>query len=220
MNMEWLRLDRKRQSGFSASSTAEEVTLGIDGNGLTAIVTGSSSGIGTETARVLALRGVHVILGVRNPSSGNDVKEMILKEVPTAAVDVMELDLSSMASVKKFVANFNSMNLPLDILINNAGVGMSSFNLSEDGIEMDFATNHIGHFLLTNLLLENMKATALKTKLEGRIVIVASEAYRFSYRQGIRFDKINEESGYNSIASYGQSKLANILHAQELSRRL
>ncbi|KAH0462983.1 hypothetical protein IEQ34_007565 [Dendrobium chrysotoxum] len=218
--MGWLTLGSKGQSGFSASSTAEDVTQGIDGSGRTVVVTGASSGIGTETARVLALRGVHVILGVRNVSAGNNVKEMILKEIPTAKVDVLELDLSSMASVRKFVADFNSLNLPLNILINNAGVGMSSFMLSQDGIEMNFATNHIGHFLLTNLLLENMKATASKSGMEGRIVIVASVAYRLSYREGIRFDKINEKSGYNSFAAYGQSKLANIFHAQELSDRL
>ncbi|XP_020694864.2 short-chain dehydrogenase TIC 32, chloroplastic-like [Dendrobium catenatum] len=125
-----------------------------------------------------------------------------------------------MASVRKFAADFNSLNLPLNILINNAGVAMPSFMLSQDGIEMNFATNHIGHFLLTNLLLENMKATASKSGLEGRIVIVSSAAYRISYREGIRFDRINEKSGYNGFAAYGQSKLANIFHAQELSDRL
>ncbi|KAI0513795.1 hypothetical protein KFK09_009825 [Dendrobium nobile] len=218
--MGWLTLGSKGQSGFSASSTAEDVTQGIDGSGRTAVITGASSGIGTETARVLALRGVHVILGVRNVSAGNNVKEIILKEIPTAKVDVLELDLNSMASVKKFAADFNSLNLPLNILINNAGVAMSSFMLSQDGIEMNFATNHIGHFLLTNLLLENMKATASKSGLEGRIVIVSSAAYRISYREGIRFDKINEKSGYFGFAAYGQSKLANIFHAQELSDRL
>ncbi|PKA48049.1 Short-chain dehydrogenase TIC 32, chloroplastic [Apostasia shenzhenica] len=218
--MGWLTLGWKGPSGFSASSTAEFVTEGIDGSGLTAIVTGASNGIGTETSRVLAMRGVHVILGVRNVSAGNNVKEMIVKENPTAKVDVLELDLSSLASVRKFAADFNSMDLPLNILINNAGVVMPTLMLSQDGVEMSFATNHIGHFLLTNLLLENMRNTASESGIEGRIVIVASEGYKLSYREGIRFDKINEESGYYCFCAYGQSKLANILHAQELSDRL
>ncbi|KAI9075146.1 hypothetical protein K1719_042877 [Acacia pycnantha] len=94
------------------------------------------------------------------------------------------------------------------------------FTLSQDNIELQFATNHLGHFLLTNLLLETMKKTVHDCKQEGRIVILSSEAHRFAYNEGIRFDKINDESGYNSYFAYGQSKLANILHAKELSRRL
>ncbi|KAI8569605.1 hypothetical protein RHMOL_Rhmol02G0290700 [Rhododendron molle] len=108
---------RKSPSGFSASSTAEEVTQGIDGTGLTAIVTGASSGIGTETTRVLALRGVHVVMAVRNTNAGGKVREAILKENPSATIDVMELDLSSMASVRKFASEYTSSGLPLNILI-------------------------------------------------------------------------------------------------------
>ncbi|XP_073011618.1 short-chain dehydrogenase TIC 32, chloroplastic-like [Typha latifolia] len=210
---------RKGPSGFSWYSTAEEVTEGIDGAGLTAIVTGASSGIGAETARVLALRGVHVIMAVRNLSSGASVKEAILKEVPNAKIDVMELDLTSMASVRKFASDFKSRDLPLNILINNAGVMATPFLLSHDGIELQFATNYVGHFLLTDLLLENMKNTSRESKVEGRIVNVSSEGHKFAYKEGVRFDKINEQSGYNSIGAYGQSKLSNILHANELSRR-
>ncbi|GFY84178.1 NAD(P)-binding Rossmann-fold superfamily protein [Actinidia rufa] len=190
----WL-FGRKGASGFSYSSTAEEVTQGIDGSGLTAIVTGASSGIGTETARVLALRGAHVIMGVRNMAAGKEVKEAIVKEIPAAKIDAMELDLSSMASVRKFAAVFSSSHLPLNLLI-------------------------AGHFLLTSLLLDTMKKTSRKTKKEGRIVNVSSEAHRFPYREGIRFDKINDQAGYSSLAAYGQSKLANVLHANELARRL
>ncbi|KAK4571553.1 hypothetical protein RGQ29_030114 [Quercus rubra] len=215
----WL-FNRKGPSGFSASTTAEEVTEGIDGTGLTAIVTGGSSGIGTETARVLALRGVHVVMGVRNMTAGREVKEAMVKGNPTAKIDAMELDLSSMASVRKFAEEFNSSGLPLSILINNAGVMATPFMLSKDNIELQFATNHLGHFLLTNLLLEKMKKTALESGREGRIVNVSSRRHQFSYREGIRFDKINYPSGYNGLSAYGQSKLANILHANELSRRL
>ncbi|XP_015888606.1 short-chain dehydrogenase TIC 32, chloroplastic [Ziziphus jujuba] len=210
---------RKGPSGFSSTSTAEEVTEGIDGSGLTAIITGASSGIGSETTRVLALRGVHVIMGVRNMAAGEHVKEAIVKEIPTARLDAMELDLSSLSSVEKFASNFNSSGRPLNILINNAGVMATPFMLSKDNIELQFATNHLGHFLLTNLLLDTMKKTAKKSRKEGRIVNVSSIAHRFIYREGIRFDKINDQSGYSSMAAYGQSKLANILHANELARQ-
>ncbi|KAK8560193.1 hypothetical protein V6N12_012995 [Hibiscus sabdariffa] len=159
----------KGPSGFSSSSTAEEVTQGIDGTGLTAIVTGASSGIRMETTRVLALRGVHVIMAVRN-------------------VD--------------------------------AGIMATPFMLSQDNIEMQFATNHLGHFLLTDLLLETMKNTARESNTEGRVVNLSSEGHRFASSEGIRFDKINDESGYNAWSAYGQSKLANILHVKELARRL
>nr|URX65640.1 putative short-chain dehydrogenase [Euphorbia peplus] len=212
--------DRKGPSGFSARSTAEQVTHGIDATGLTAIITGASSGIGVETARVFALRGVHVVMAVRNVETGKEVREAILKEIPSAKVEVMHLDLSSMASVRKFVSEYISSGLPLNLLINNAGVMAPPFMLSEDNIELQFATNHIGHFLLTDLLLETMKNTARESNQEGRIVNVSSGGHIFAYREGIRFDKINDQSAYSSIPAYGQSKLANILHANELARRL
>ncbi|KAL5744654.1 hypothetical protein ACOSQ2_027770 [Xanthoceras sorbifolium] len=210
----------KGASGFSASSTAEEVTQGIDGTGLTAIVTGASSGIGTETTRVLALRGVHVVMAVRNMVAGSEVKEAIVKENPSAKVLAMELDLSSMASVRKFAVEYKSSGLPLNLLINNAGIMATPFMLSKDNIELQFATNHIGHFLLTNLLLETMKKTACESSKEGRIVNVSSRRHKFSYPEGIRFDKINDKMRYNCLSAYGQSKLANVLHANELARCL
>lgn len=211
---------RKGASGFSSSSTAEEVTHGIDGSGLTAIVTGASNGIGKETARVLALRGVNVVMAVRNMAAGRDVREEIVKEIPSAKVDAMELDLSSMVSVRKFASNFNSSGHALNILINNAGIMATPFILSKDNIELQFATNHIGHFLLTNLLLDNMKKTARKSSREGRIVNVSSEAHRWTYNEGIQFDKINDKSEYHGYKAYGQSKLANSLHSNELARQL
>ncbi|KAF1880535.1 hypothetical protein Lal_00011594 [Lupinus albus] len=216
--------NRKGVSGFSSTSTAQDVTHDIDATGLTAIVTGASSGIGAETARVLALRGAHVIMGVRNMTAANDVKESILKEIPSAKVDAIELDLSSMDSVKKFASEFNSSGLPLNILINNAGIMACPFALSKDNIELQLRRcpsdlNSAGHFLLTHLLLDNMKKTAHESKKQGRIVNVASEAHRFPYPEGIRFDKINDQPSYNSWRAYGQSKLANILHANELARR-
>ncbi|AEE84755.1 NAD(P)-binding Rossmann-fold superfamily protein [Arabidopsis thaliana] len=198
----------KGASGFSSRSTAEEVTHGVDGTGLTAIVTGASSGIGVETARVLSLRGVHVVMAVRNTDSGAKVKEDIVKQVPGAKLDVMELDLSSMQSVRKFASEYKSTGLPLNLLINNAGIMACPFMLSKDNIELQFATNH----------LDTMKSTSRESKREGRIVNLSSEAHRFSYPEGVRFDKINDKS--SSMRAYGQSKLCNVLHANELTKQL
>ncbi|KAL6642745.1 hypothetical protein ACP70R_020926 [Stipagrostis hirtigluma subsp. patula] len=211
---------RKGPSGFSGASTAEEVTAGVDGRGLVAVITGASSGIGLETARVLALRGVRVVMAVRNVSAGLAAKEGILAKIPDARVDVLKLDLSSMASVRRFASEFESLNLPLNILINNAGVMARDCTRSCDGLELHFATNHIGHFLLTNLLLENMKRASRDSGVEGRIVNVSSSGHVMTYPQGICFDRINDPSGFNSFIAYGQSKLANILHSNELSRIL
>lgn len=206
-------------SGFSARSTAEQVTQGIDGTGLTAIVTGASNGIGIETARVLALRGVHVIMGVRNVKAGNKVREDILKNIPNAKIDVMEIDLNSMASIRKFANEYISSGLPLNILVNNAGIMAPPFTLSKDNIEQQFAVNHLGPFLLTNLLLDTMKKTAATCQKEGRIINVSSELHRSGYKEGIRFDKINDESSYDGNTAYKQSKLCNLLHTNELARR-
>ncbi|KAJ0979469.1 hypothetical protein J5N97_014943 [Dioscorea zingiberensis] len=207
-------------SGFGSASTAEQVTEGIDASNLTAIVTGGASGIGAETARVLALRGAHVVIAARNMEAANETKKLILESNPAARIDLLKLDLSSLKSVRACANSFNAMNLPLNILINNAGVMFCPYQLSEDGIEMQFATNHLGHFLLTNLLLDKMKSTAKGTGVQGRIVNLSSIAHLHTYEEGIRFDRINEQDGYNDKKAYGQSKLANILHANELSRRL
>ncbi|KAM0069917.1 putative oxidoreductase [Helianthus debilis subsp. tardiflorus] len=210
----------KGKSGFSAKHTAEDVTEGIDGHGLTAIITGPTSGIGLETARVLALRGVHVVMAARNLEAASKCKETIIKGCPSATIDVMELDVSSLESVTKFANEYISKGLPLNILICNAGVMAPPFSLSKDGIESQFATNYLGHFHLTNLLLDTMKHTARSCGQEGRIVLVSSVVHRLTYKEGIMFDKLNDEKSYNSYYAYGQSKLANILHAKELARRL
>ncbi|XP_074576245.1 short-chain dehydrogenase TIC 32 B, chloroplastic-like [Curcuma longa] len=207
-------------SGFGSASTAEQVTDGIDASRLTVIITGGSSGIGAEAARVMALRGAHVIIGARNIEAANGVRQSILQSTPSARIEIIQIELSSLKSVRAFAEKFLAMDLPLNILINNAGVMYCPFQLSEDGIEMQFATNHVGHFLLTKLLLEKMKSTADRTGIEGRIVNLSSEAHMTTYTGGIRFDKINDKNSYNDKLAYGQSKLANILHANELARRL
>ncbi|KAK7279453.1 hypothetical protein RJT34_24506 [Clitoria ternatea] len=211
---------RPGPSGFGSASTAEQVTQGIVASHLTAIITGGASGIGLETARVLALRKAHVIIAARNMDSAKDAKQLILQESKSARVDIMKLDLCSVKSVRSFVDNFISLDLPLNILINNAGVMFCPFQKTEDGIEMQFGTNHLGHFLLTNLLLDKMKQTAKATGIEGRIINLSSIAHVYTYEEGIRFDYINDEIGYSDKRAYGQSKLANILHTNELSRRL
>ncbi|XP_042441701.1 pentatricopeptide repeat-containing protein At3g16610-like [Zingiber officinale] len=122
-------------------------------------------------------QGAHVIIGARNMEAANVVKENIQQSIPSAKVDVSELELSSQKSARAFADRFIERNLPLNVLINNAGVMNCPYKLSEDGIEMQFATNHLGHFLLTNLLLEKMKNIAKESRIEGRIMNLSSVAH-------------------------------------------
>ncbi|VAI03108.1 unnamed protein product [Triticum turgidum subsp. durum] len=204
---------RRGLSGFGSASTAEDIAAGIDASHLTAIVTGATNGIGKETARVLALRGANVIIPARTLESGMKVKESLAEEVPSSKLHVMEMDLSSLDSVRSFAGSFNSSHKHL-----NAGIMACPFQLSKDGIELQFTTNHLGHFLLTNLLLDKMKSTAKETGMQGRIVNLASTAHRRSDGKGFDLNKLNNESKYNAFSAYAHSKLANILHANELSR--
>ncbi|VAI34139.1 unnamed protein product [Triticum turgidum subsp. durum] len=190
---------RPGASGFGSASTAEQVTDGVDASNLTVVITGGPSGIGLETSRVFALRGAHVIIAARNTEAASEAKKSITEANQTARVDVLKLDLSSLKSVRAFAEQFNSMNLPLNILINNAGVMFCPFQLSEDGVEMQFATNHLGHFLLTNLLLDNMKATAESTGIEGRIVNLSSIAHEHTYPKVIQFDQLNDKKTYGFL---------------------
>ncbi|GJP67895.1 hypothetical protein CLOP_g24653 [Closterium sp. NIES-67] len=132
----------------------------------------------------------------------------------------MALDLASLKSVRAFAADYLRLNRPLHVLVNNAGVMLCPFMLTADGYENQFGTNHVGHFLLTNLLLPKLKETAQQEGTETRIVLVSSMGHKLAYPDAIRFDAINAKEGYDSIKAYGQSKLANILHARELARRL
>ncbi|XP_026658125.1 short-chain dehydrogenase TIC 32, chloroplastic-like isoform X2 [Phoenix dactylifera] len=196
---------RARSSGFGSSSTAEEVTEGIDASHLTAIVTGATNGIGKETARVLALRGAKVIILSRTMESGMKVKESLLEQNPDANLHVMEMDLSSLSSVDSFARSFDASNKHLNILINNAGIMACPFQLSRDGIELQFAANHL--------------ATAQETGIQGRIVNVSSIAHKGGDESWLDLDKLNDKSRYKAFGAYCNSKLANILHANELSRR-
>lgn len=210
-------------SGYGSKSTAEDVTENCrDLSHITAIITGATSGIGAETARVLAKRGARLVLPARSYKAAEDTRGRILAECPDAKVVVMSLDLSSLSSVRKFVREFESLHLPLNLLINNAGKFSHGHGISEEGIEMTFATNYLGHFLLTKLLVKKMVETAEETGIQGRIVNVSSSIHSwftgdiFSYLELITKNK----SEYDATRAYALSKLANVLHTKELAHKL
>ncbi|CAN0908879.1 Short-chain dehydrogenase TIC 32 A, chloroplastic [Linum grandiflorum] len=212
-------------SGYGSKSTAEEVTesIGADLRSLTAIITGATSGIGAETARVLAKRGVTVVMPARSMKAAEDTKARILSEFPDAAIIVMALDLSSLRSVRRFVSEFESLDLPLNLLINNAGKFAHQHAISEDGIEMSFATNYLGHFLLTNLLVEKMIKTAKETGVQGRIVNVSSAIHGWFAGDMLKYlEEISRQKcpHYDATRAYALSKLANVLHTKQLALRL
>ncbi|CDY10985.1 BnaA03g46440D [Brassica napus] len=209
-------------SGFGSKSTADEVTENCDLRSTTAIITGATSGIGAETARVLAKRGARLIFPARNVKAAEQAKGRIVSEFPETEIVVMELDLSSMSSVRSFVAGFESLHLPLNFLINNAGRLAHEHAISEDGIEMTFATNYLGHFLLTNLLLKKMIQTAEETGVQGRIVNVTSGIHGWFSGDLIEYlRQISQpKCQFDATRAYALSKLANVLHTKELSSRL
>jgi NAD(P)-dependent dehydrogenase (short-subunit alcohol dehydrogenase family) len=179
---------------FSASSIP-------DMTGKTVIVTGANSGIGRAAATALADHGARVVLAVRNTDKG----DAAASQMP-GTTEVRRLDLASLASVKEFGAGWDG---PIDILINNAGIMIPPLSQTADGFEMQFGTNHLGHFALTNLLLPD---------ITGRVVTVSSGAHRAGK---IDFDDLNwERKSYRAWRAYGQSKLANLLFTAELQRRL
>ncbi|KAF0695940.1 hypothetical protein As57867_013239, partial [Aphanomyces stellatus] len=180
-----------------------------------AIVTGASAGIGLITARELAKKGCHVILACRSRTKTDPVVEAIKAVAPGATVEFMELDLMRLKSVQAFTDAFKARQLPLHILVNNAGIMAPPFALSADGIESQFATNHIAHMALTQRLLPILEASA-----PSRVVVVSSMAHKWTASNGIDFDTINDAAAYAPWTWYGQSKLANILFARELSRQL
>jgi NAD(P)-dependent dehydrogenase (short-subunit alcohol dehydrogenase family) len=176
------------------------------------IVTGANTGLGYETALSLAQKGAKVIMACRNLSKANAAKARIEKEVLAADLEVMEIDLSSLQSVRAFVKAYLSKHDRLDVLINNAGVMMPPYTKTEDGFELQFEANYLGHFLLTGLLLD----TLLKTP-GSRIVSLSSIAHK---NGKINFDDLQSEKAYDASAAYGQSKLACLMFAYELQRRL
>ena len=184
-----------------------------DQNKRVAIVTGANSGLGYETSRALAEKGAIVIMACRNLQNGRAALDKIQSQHPNATLELMMLDVSSLDSVRQFVATFREKYDRLDMLINNAGVMMiPERRETVDGFEMQFGTNHLGHFALTGLLLDILLKTG-----DARIVSVSSVAHQ---RGRIDFDDLNAQKSYNPTSAYGQSKLANLLFTYELQRRL
>jgi len=184
-----------------------------DQKGKTIIVTGSSSGIGFEAARVLANKNGKVIIAVRNKEKGDKAIDRIKDQNADAKVKLMTLDLADLSSVSKFAEEFNKEYSQLDILINNAGVMMPPYGKTNDGFELQFGTNHLGHFALTGKLLQMLMSTA-----NSRVVNVSSIAH---HRGNIDFNDLNwGKRKYNPMASYGDSKIANLYFTYELRDRL
>lgn len=209
---------RKIGSGFGRESTAAEVIAGIDLTGRTAIVTGGYSGLGLETVRALASAGAAVVVPARRPGHARDVLSEAgltpaTEGIEGSDVSVAEMDLADQASVKEFAAGFLAGAAPgakrsLDILVNNAAIMASPERRVGPGWESQFATNHLGHFALTNLLWP-----ALTAAQGARVVSLSSTGHKLS---GIRFDDINFDSGYDKWRAYGQAKTANALFAVQL----
>ncbi|WP_311794875.1 oxidoreductase [Alicyclobacillus acidiphilus] len=176
------------------------------------VVTGANSGIGYEAARMLAEKQATVVLAVRDTAKGQQAKARILECFPQADVDVMLLDLARLASVRDFSQAFAEKYRSLDVLINNAGVMAPTYRTTGDGFELQFGTNHLGHFALTGCLLPFLLRTS-----GARVVTVSSLAHRSGH---IHFDNLDGKRGYRRWAFYAQSKLANLLFAYELQRRL
>jgi NAD(P)-dependent dehydrogenase (short-subunit alcohol dehydrogenase family) len=186
-------------------------------HGTTVVITGGNSGIGKEAAVALAGMGAHVAITARNPQKGEAARAEIVERAgaPGAGVEVVPLDLASLDSVRRCADDLLARHERIDVLVNNAGGTLSNRRVTEDGFEMTFGVNHLGHFLLTNLLLDRMKASA-----PARVVTVASGAHHGA-RRGLDFDDLQcERARYRGFQVYCRSKLANVMFAAELARRL
>ncbi|MEU6246830.1 oxidoreductase [Glycomyces sp. NPDC047010] len=179
-----------------------------DQSGRVFLVTGANSGLGLETARAVARRGARVVMTVRNTAAGEAAAAAIRAEVPDADLEVRRLDLADLDSVRAFAGSFDS---GIDVLVNNAGIMAPPFSLSPQGHEIQFATNHLGHFALTGLLLDRLQGP------DPRVVTVSSLAHGHGR---IHFDDPAGERRRSPVAYYSQSKLANLLFGLELDRRL
>lgn len=203
---------------FNRRSTAEQVSEGIDLSGKSAIVTGANTGIGLETARVLALRGCHVTMACRDLGKAGAACKQVLErhpDIPDERLDLARLDLASLESVRRFAAEFLEAGRAIDLLINNAGVMLPDRRETADGFEAHLGINHLGHFLLTNLLLERIREGG-----GARVVVVASDAMHFSALTPELEDLNWEKRSFSGWRSYGSSKLMNLLFSNELNRRM
>ena len=214
---------------FGAASTAEDVTEGADLTGRVYMVTGATGALGGEVSRVLALRGAHVVLACRDATAGERLVDAIRGPLPDARLTVMGgLELGSRDAVRAFASDFCSRALPLTGIICCAAVVCRPFSRTPDGRESHFGVNHLGHFLLVHLLCGEIIRTAASSGVQGRVVLVSSNAHHFTYRvrrgsarpsRGIDFINLDDDVGYDASAAYAQSKLANVLHAAELEER-
>ncbi|EHB55875.1 short-chain dehydrogenase/reductase SDR [Mycolicibacterium rhodesiae JS60] len=182
-------------------------------DGRVAVITGANSGIGYEAAAVLAARGASVVMAVRNLEKGGAGRDKILAASPGADVSVKQLDLTSLDSVRAAADALRTSHPRIDLLINNAGVMWTPKETTKDGFELQFGTNHLGHFAFTGLLLDSLLAVP-----NSRVVTISSLGHRLL--ADIHFDDLQWERRYSRIAAYGQSKLANLLFTYELQRRL
>jgi NAD(P)-dependent dehydrogenase (short-subunit alcohol dehydrogenase family) len=184
-----------------------------DQTGRVAVITGANTGLGYETALALAEHGAQVVLAVRNLDKGKDAAARITAKSPDAEVALQELDLTSLQSIRAAAEQLRSDYDRIDLLINNAGVMWTPRQVTKDGFELQFGTNHLGHFALTGLLLDRLLPIA-----GSRVVTVSSIGHRI--RADIHFDDLQWERSYSRVGAYGQAKLANLLFTYELQRRL
>ena len=198
----------KGPSGFGYGSTADDVTQGIELSGRTMLLTGSNSGIGKETLRVLAKRGAHVIAAARTLEKAEAACDSV-----SGQTTPMACELSEPTSVRACADQVIALGRPLDAIICNAGIMALPTLEKKYGYELQFFTNHLGHFILVTSLLDTLAD-------RGRVVIVSSDAHRGAPSEGIQFDNLDGRQGYRPWANYGQSKLANLLFANQLSKRL
>ena len=202
---------------FGFATTVDEVIEGVDLSGKTAVVTGASSGLGLQTVATLASVGAEVVATVRDPDSFRGSAEWAALGELTQGINAVELDLARLDSVRAAGQVIASRCPRLDLLINNAGVMFTPPATTADGFELQFGVDHLGHFLLTTLLLPQLRAAAAASG-EARVVTLSSEAHR---GWGIDLDDIDfERRGYDTFLAYGQAKSANILMTTELHRRL
>lgn len=181
------------------------------------LVTGANSGLGLEATRVLSSKGAKVVMAVRNMVKGNEALSQIKTENPNAELELMQLDLADFDSIHKFSEVFHSEYSKLDVLINNAGIMTPpKREVTKQNYEIQFGTNHLGHFLLTGLLLDLIKSTP-----NSRVAVQSSLVHKQSiFKADIHFDDLNWEKSYHKGQAYSQSKLANLLFTYELDRRL